>query len=138
MRAANDLLQRVRDSGGTVQPQGDILKLRAPQPLSADLLDELRQHKMELIAFMQQLVPLDAKGLPFRPCVCGCRSFWKPAGSDWHCQDCTPYSGILHLGDMTCTLPITGWPVLSDGHNQIAVGTTTNSISVRRQEWKKS
>lgn len=33
-------------------PQGDKLKVRAPTPLSQDLIETLRQHKAEVLAFL--------------------------------------------------------------------------------------
>lgn len=53
MSAAFDLLQRVRDAGGVVKSEGNRLELRAPQPLPSDLMDDLRQHKAELLAALR-------------------------------------------------------------------------------------
>ena len=118
MSTALDLLNRVRPAGGTVEPEGDRLNLRAPQPLPAALLNELREHKAELLAIMHPLVPLDQHGLPFQPCRCGSHYFWRHTGGAWRCYDCQPYTDLA--GPMTTITLSRGMAVIesSEGNKR--------------------
>ena len=49
---ATDLLRRVEAVNGRLEPNGDLLKVRAPQPLPQKLIDEVRQAKPELLALL--------------------------------------------------------------------------------------
>ena len=44
-----DLLARVEAAGGTAEAQGEKLHLQAPEPLPADLMDALRDHKPKIL-----------------------------------------------------------------------------------------
>lgn len=48
-----DLLERARRHGLEMEPAGDRLKLRAPERPPDDLLDDLRQHKPQLLEALQ-------------------------------------------------------------------------------------
>jgi hypothetical protein len=48
------LIQRVKAVGGEIVLEGDGLKARAPKPLPADLMAELREHKPELLHHLQR------------------------------------------------------------------------------------
>ncbi len=50
----DDLLVRIREAGGTLEPRDDRLRVRAPEPLPDTLLEELRAHKAEVLAYLQQ------------------------------------------------------------------------------------
>lgn len=52
MIAAAELLDRVRAAGGTATVAGQYLKLRASRPLPTDLMDMLREHKSQIIAYL--------------------------------------------------------------------------------------
>jgi hypothetical protein len=52
-----DLLRAVSDAGGTVQLEGDMLRLSAPEPLPDDLLARLRQHKTQIVALLAAAEP---------------------------------------------------------------------------------
>lgn len=54
MNVAIDLIERARNLGATLTSTGNKLKWRAPRPLPPDLLDDLRQHKSELLAALQE------------------------------------------------------------------------------------
>jgi hypothetical protein len=54
---ALDLLQEVSDAGGTVQLEGDMLRLSAPEPLPDELRARLRQHKAEIVALLSAAEP---------------------------------------------------------------------------------
>jgi hypothetical protein len=56
---AIDLLRAVSDAGGTVQLEGDMLRLSAPEPLPDDLLARLRQHKTQIVALLAAAEPAD-------------------------------------------------------------------------------
>ena len=49
---AIDLLRELSDAGGTVQLEGDMLRLSAPEPLPDNLRARLRQHKAEIVALL--------------------------------------------------------------------------------------
>jgi len=52
MSAAIDLIRRVQTEGGSIEANGDKLKLKAPQPLSSALIQELRANKPEVLAVL--------------------------------------------------------------------------------------
>jgi hypothetical protein len=57
---AAPLLEAVRHAGGTVTVSGNKLRLSAPEPLPDQLLEELRQHRSEILDLLsrnEQLVP---------------------------------------------------------------------------------
>ena len=49
-----DLLHRIREAGGTLRASENQLLVRAPQPLSAALSREIRDHKLELLEYLAQ------------------------------------------------------------------------------------
>lgn len=49
---AADLLNRIHEAGGNATLSGQWIKLKARRPLPVDLMDELRRHKAELLAFL--------------------------------------------------------------------------------------
>ena len=53
MSIAIDLLRRIEAEGGQAEAKGDKLKLKAPRPLSDDLMTELRAHKPEVLAVLR-------------------------------------------------------------------------------------
>ena len=51
--AATDLVREVESAGGRLSPLDDgRLRVTAPEPLSEDLVDRIRQHKPEVIAIL--------------------------------------------------------------------------------------
>ena len=50
--AVRDLLRQLTETGGTVRPEGDMLRLSAPEPLPHELRARLRQHKAEIMALL--------------------------------------------------------------------------------------
>lgn len=52
MSAAHDLLAELARHHIRVERRGDKLKLRAPAPPPADLLERLRQHKAEVLSLV--------------------------------------------------------------------------------------
>ena len=53
MSATPDIIAQVRAAGGRIMIIEDRLKVRAPLPLSDKLVAELRLHKAEVLAFLQ-------------------------------------------------------------------------------------
>jgi hypothetical protein len=51
--SALPLIEAVRRAGGAIALQGDRLRLSAPEPLPANLLQKLRAHKAEVIDHLQ-------------------------------------------------------------------------------------
>jgi hypothetical protein len=49
-----DLIRAIHWHGGHVTVDGDDLHLSAPQPLPADLVDQIRKHKMELLHYLNK------------------------------------------------------------------------------------
>jgi hypothetical protein len=49
---AAELIRGIHRHGGDVALDGDDLNLSAPQPFSADLLHQVRDHKAELLAYL--------------------------------------------------------------------------------------
>ena len=54
MNIARKLVQDVHSAGGTIVAAGDKLRLSAPEPLPDSLMDELRQHKAEVMSLFSQ------------------------------------------------------------------------------------
>ena len=52
MNLARKLVQDVYSAGGTIVAAGDKLRLSAPEPLPDSLMDELRQHKAEVMSLV--------------------------------------------------------------------------------------
>ena len=52
MNIARKLIQDVHSAGGTIVAEGDMLSLAAPAPLPDSLMDDLRQHKAEVMALV--------------------------------------------------------------------------------------
>ncbi len=55
MQAA-DLIRIVEEAGGHLEPDGDGLVIEAPEPLLEPIMVELRQHKAEVIDFLNRPV----------------------------------------------------------------------------------
>ena len=53
MTVAHDLLRHVEAVGGLAEARGGKLRLTAPRPLPDELIDELRQHKAEVLAVLR-------------------------------------------------------------------------------------
>ncbi len=53
MTVAHDLLRQVEAVGGLAEARGGKLRLTAPRPLPDELIDELRQHKAEVLAVLR-------------------------------------------------------------------------------------
>ena len=51
---AREVLERIHEVGGTVVAEGDVLKFRAPEPLSADVMAMAKEHKPELLALLSR------------------------------------------------------------------------------------
>ncbi|MDP7469308.1 MAG: hypothetical protein QGI79_00630, partial [Dehalococcoidia bacterium] len=47
------LIERVRTLGATLLVHGDTVKVKAPAPLPAVVIEALRQHKQEVMALLQ-------------------------------------------------------------------------------------
>ena len=57
-QAIDHLMERLKAQGGELIPTGpDSLKVRAPAPLPADFMNELRQHKAELLSALGMCRP---------------------------------------------------------------------------------
>ena len=52
MNIARKLIQDVHSAGGTIVAAGDRLRLAAPEPLPDSLMDDLRQHKAEVMTLV--------------------------------------------------------------------------------------
>jgi len=82
---AADIIHEVTRHGCNITVQDDTLKLTAPRPLPDALMDEIRQHKPEVI---EELAPL-----PHGSCI-GCGKdtrcmLTRPDGSwGWQCISC--------------------------------------------------
>lgn len=50
---ADSLIARVEAAGGHLEPRGDRLRVQAPKPLPDELVEALRQHKLEILARLQ-------------------------------------------------------------------------------------
>ncbi len=50
---AADLIRNVEQAGGHLEPDGDGLVVEAPKPLPESIMTELRAHKAEVMAFLQ-------------------------------------------------------------------------------------
>jgi hypothetical protein len=49
-----EIIRDIHQHGGKVNVEGDDLTLIAPRPLPADLLQQLREHKVEVLAFLTE------------------------------------------------------------------------------------
>ena len=57
------LLAKAQEQGATFIPgEGDELKVRAPAPLPQDLVEELKEHKPEILAWLRERDPLSTSG----------------------------------------------------------------------------
>jgi hypothetical protein len=57
MTTARDLIGKVAAVQGRLTVKGDRLVMAAPRPLPADLIEELRDHKAEILAYLTRPVP---------------------------------------------------------------------------------
>src|SRR5215218_6887411 len=88
--SAAELMRDIHRHGGDVTVEGDDLKLTATQPLPTDLLNELRTHKAELLAYLNRH-SANSISDPTGPCPdCGCGQWWQRLGEPWHCRACEP------------------------------------------------
>ncbi len=55
MSIAADLISRVEAAGGMAEVRGERLHLSAPEPLSDDLMEALREHKGEVLGLLDLL-----------------------------------------------------------------------------------
>ncbi|MDQ4147514.1 MAG: hypothetical protein M3120_07505, partial [Pseudomonadota bacterium] len=96
-----ELIREIQRHGGDVIVDGDDLHLSAPQPLSGDLLNQIRDHKAELLAYLNAVVANTVD--PTGPCPdCGSGQWWQIPGQAWHCRACEP---DMPLTVTTLTLP---------------------------------
>ncbi len=57
------LLAKAQELGATFIPgEGDKLKVQAPAPLPQGLVEELKEHKLEILALLRERDPLAASG----------------------------------------------------------------------------
>ena len=100
--SAAELIQAIHRHGGDVTVHGDELNLTAPQPLPADLVDQLRHRKAELLDYLSSNAP-GVIADPKSACpACGSGQWWQLPGQAWHCRACEP--GVP-LTATTLTLP---------------------------------
>jgi hypothetical protein len=88
----SDLMRALRDQGATLTLHGDGVKVRAPAPLPAGLMEAMRTHKAEIIAALRDQAhqaPRTATelvaALRQAPCHGACGK-WTPFG--WECLEC--------------------------------------------------
>jgi len=107
---AADIIHEVTRRGCNITVQDDTLKLSAPRPLPDGLMDEIRQHKPEVIA---QLAPgVSEVRLTIITCRhCGSRY--------WH-----------HLGDLATDGKIAGGPCCF-GHEVLTVAKYPTEAAAR-------
>lgn len=60
-----ELLSRVHEAGGDLEPNGEMLCVQAPKPLPPELVAELRARKAELLAYLRRAE--DSRALPTDP-----------------------------------------------------------------------
>lgn len=77
-------------------------RLQTCGPLTDEDRALIRANKAQLLKALTGLVKVDETGLPFRPCTCGNRHFWKDTAG-WRCSDCHPIREPRFLGE-TCTV----------------------------------
>ena len=53
---AGDLIAEVHKAGGTICRDGDVIDLRAPAPLPADLVARIREAKPALLAILAEAI----------------------------------------------------------------------------------
>ncbi len=154
MSAAPDIITQVRAAGGRIMIIEDRLKVRAPLPLSDKLVAELRLHKAEVMAFLQDrkaawtpedwraffderagiaehdggLSPDDAERQAFECCV-----------MEWRCQHPPPASGperCPHCGEPIREPGRDGLPFLTGdgGHTWLHSGCHGDWTAQRRAE----
>jgi hypothetical protein len=54
---ATEVLREVSEAGGTVRLEGEMLRLRAPEPLPDELRARLHQHKAQIVALLSAVEP---------------------------------------------------------------------------------
>lgn len=99
--AATDIIRTLSKQGINLQLEG--ANIRARGPLDDTTREIIRTHKPDLLKALSRLAEVDNQGLPFRPCACGNRHFWRDTAG-WYCSDCWPISEPNFLG-ATVTLP---------------------------------
>jgi len=67
MTTARDLIGKVAAAQGRLTVKGDRLVMAAPCPLPADLIEALRAHKAEILAYLTRPVPTPEEVLGLRP-----------------------------------------------------------------------
>jgi hypothetical protein len=90
-----EVLDKIRQAGGTVEVVGGDLRLRLPKGLlSAAERSILAEHKAELVRLLAVCPDLDddeEEIIPPPPCrQCGGFMLWQDFSGSWHCMDCTP------------------------------------------------
>ncbi|HKH21494.1 MAG TPA: hypothetical protein VKB53_11540, partial [Gammaproteobacteria bacterium] len=83
-----ELNRDIHRHGGDETVDGDDLKLTATQPLPAELLNKLRDHKAELLEYLSSNAPATIAE-PDTACPgCGSGQWWQLPGGPWHCRAC--------------------------------------------------
>src|SRR5215208_446681 len=97
-----ELNRDIHRHGGDETVDGDDLKLTATQPLPAELLNKLRDHKAELLEYLSSNAPATIAE-PDTACPArGSGQWWQLPGQAWHCRQCEP---DMLLAATTLTLP---------------------------------
>src|SRR5215217_1160140 len=97
-----ELNRAIHRHGGDETVDGDDLKLTATQPLPAELLNKLRDHKAELLEYLSSNAPATIAE-PDTACLArGSGQWWQLPGQAWHCRQCEP---DMPLAATTLTLP---------------------------------
>ena len=92
-----ELVDLALDAGLELVDRGDVLRVRGPKPLPADLLDALRQHKQEILEHLRQGIGSARPPEPHRRCR-SCRCGLQPNDADdgicgtclWTCEHLAP------------------------------------------------
>ncbi|HKH19378.1 MAG TPA: hypothetical protein VKB53_00450 [Gammaproteobacteria bacterium] len=100
--SAAELIRDIHRHGGDVTVDGDDLNLTATQPLSPDLLHQLRTQKVDLLAYLNAEAD-NTKAEPASACPdCGSGQYWQLPYQPWRCWWCMPNKPLTAT---TLTLP---------------------------------
>lgn len=102
MSAARELLSEARRARVSLHRDGGEIVARGP--LTAELVQQLRRYKPELLRLLT--LATDAHGRPVEPCrACGRGAFYRsPTATAWSCRTCQPPERI---GAGYCLLTLT-------------------------------